>query len=170
MKLRWSVVLLVVALAFAARATGVRFNVTESIPRGLYQTRARASEVRIGELVCFGSEHAKAPAEARRYLGGQLPLLKVVAAVAGSVVELDSAKRQLKIDGVAVPCSEIHDRDSAGTFVPRVRYPLVIPKGSVWLMSLHPFGFDSRYFGPVALEALVCGDARPLWTWGGVKC
>jgi len=170
MKLRWWLALFFVVLFVTARAHGVRFNITESMPRGVYQTHARASEVRIGELVCFGSEHVKAPVEARRYLGGHLPMLKVVAAVAGSVVQLDSTTRQLKIDGVAVPCSEIHDRDSAGTVVPRVRYPLVIPKGSVWLMSLHPFGFDSRYFGPVALEALVCSDARPLWTWGGVKC
>jgi len=169
MKWRGLAVLLVV-IVVAARAHGVRFNVTESMPRGLYQTRARASEVRIGELVCFGSEHVKAPVEARRYLGGRLPMLKVVAAVAGSIVELDAATRELTIDGRAVPCSEIHDRDSAGTLVPRVRYPLVVPQGSVWLMSLHPFGFDSRYFGPVAIEALVCSDARPLWTWGGMKC
>ena len=38
--------------------------------------------------------------------------------------------------------------------------------GELFLLSAtNPASFDSRYFGPVAVSAVI-GSAQPLWTWG----
>jgi hypothetical protein len=39
-----------------------------------------------------------------------------------------------------------------------------VPTGQLWVMSNHPRGLDSRYFGPVA-EASVVTSLVPLVTW-----
>jgi conjugative transfer signal peptidase TraF len=155
-------------LGLVALGLGLRVNLTESFPRGLYQAVGDARDFRLGELVCFDAMHPAAPRAARNYLGDDMPMLKRVAATSGMLVERD-ADGTLRVDGKALPCSRVFAQDSRGTSLPKVAFPLVVPPGSVWLSSEHPKGFDSRYYGPVPVQTLRCGHVRAVLTWGGGK-
>lgn len=162
--------LVLILLIVSGSALGLRVNLSESLPRGVYRVHVQDSAVAIGELVCFDARHSRSPASARA-LGASLPLLKRVAATAGATIEQDIESGQLVIDGRVVPCSRVLTRDTEGRALPSVAYPIVVPSGQVWLMSAHDQGFDSRYFGAVPIEALVCGRAAAIWQWErGVRC
>lgn len=164
---RW-VGLVLILLVATGSALGLRVNLSESLPRGVYRVHAQDSAIAIGELVCFNSRHSIAPAPARA-LDASLPLLKRVAAMAGATIERDLSG-ELVIDGRVVPCSHVRTRDTEGRALPSVAYPSVVPQGHVWLMSEHDLGFDSRYFGAVPVEAL-CGHVAASWQWErGVRC
>lgn len=150
-----------------ARALGLRVNLSESLPLGLYQTGDLGTLIETGELVCFDVDHASAPEAAKVSRASGVPLLKRVVATAGARVDRDRVSGTLIVDGLPVPCSAPVLSASYGTELPHLELPTVVPVGSVWLMSMHPRGFDSRYFGAVPVSALVCGRARALWTWGG---
>jgi conjugative transfer signal peptidase TraF len=167
--MRFVVLLMLIELA-VLQLSGVRVNATESLARGVYWTRSTAAQPHEGELVCFDTDAAAAPRAARDYLR-HATMLKVVRATAGALVELDAATGGIRIDGKLLPCSARYERDSLGVPLPRVVLPLVVPVGSVWLMSQSQRGFDSRYYGPVPLKALVCREARPVWLWDrGNRC
>ena len=143
------------AVAVAAHAAGVRFNYTDSLPRGLYlASDFDPSTARRGELVeaCPSREAAEAVAG---YLpngpcpGGVIPLGKRIAAVPGDRVAVDSA-------GVAVGGTRLPN--SAPLFYDRTGRPLyprlgeyVLGPGEYWLHSGRvATSIDSRYVGPVS--------------------
>lgn len=164
----WALATLVgVSLCAVGMLLRLRVNVTPSLPLGIYRAGELADTVSVGELVCFDVSHPSAPADARAYLGPELLLLKRVIAVAGAVIDRDPSTGVLRVDGLPQRCLPVFEKDSAGADLPGLRFPIVVPPGTVWLGSDHARGFDSRYFGPVPLRALSCGHVRPVWTWEG---
>lgn len=170
MILRATVALLASAtLALGAGwAAGVRLNLTESIPAGLYRERAPAPRaLRRGAtvLACLPIEVAKF-ARARGYLprgncpGGTMPVGKVLIATAGDTVTVcDSG---IRINGAlraqSLPLMRDRSRRPLPNF-PRGRY--IVAHGMIWLGSQSGAGFDSRYFGAVP-STLVIATLTPL--------
>ena len=156
----------VVAAAGVAHAFGIGINVTASQPIGLY--RAVDGPVRLGDLVsaCLPAPAARL-ATARGYLrpvgacDGHEPVLKRVLALGGDRIGLDDVVR---VDGRAVATAPVLAADAAGRALPRAAGGTLAPD-EAWLISDRiPHSYDSRYFGPVAVDAIRT-VARPLWTF-----
>ena len=153
-----------------AGASGVRWNGSGSMPRGLWIVETRDGAVRRGEIVaaCPPDTIAVREAALRGYipaghcLDGLEPLLKTTAAVAGDVVTVTPSG--VVVNGMPIEDTAPLDHDSAARLLrpfPAGNYS--VPPGQVWLLSSHQSrGFDSRYFGPVP-AANVRGVAQPVW-------
>ena len=150
------------ALPFLMRAAAppVLLNLTDSLPGRVFVRMDR--EPRVGDVVavCLPEELARFAvdrgyiARGRRCPGGASPLLKRVAALAGREVSYDLER--VEVDGVALEASAIRQHDSQGRAMPVSRAPgYVVSGGEVLLMNAHPLSFDSRYFGPVPIEAVL---------------
>jgi conjugative transfer signal peptidase TraF len=156
-------------LAAAAALLGIgRFNTSASLPRGLYLEIPRGWLGRPparGDLVLACAPAAGGELARRRgYLGngpcgaggagGAAALGKVVLATAGDEVAFD--EDGLAVNGRAVAASRPESRDSAGR--PLAHHPFGrwrLAAGELWLFApYHPRSYDSRYFGPVMVEAV----------------
>lgn len=150
----------------AAHYAGLRLNLTDSAPHGLWQVEAAgAAGIKRGELVevcppalpivqVMAERHFLEPGNCDST--GLTPLLKGVAAVAGDAVQIEPGEL-VKINGQPLP-NTIPLHSIPGW--PAGRY--IVQPGQVWLFSSYSAGsFDSRYFGPVEL-ANVRGVAHPV--------
>jgi conjugative transfer signal peptidase TraF len=123
---------------------GYRFNVTASLPVGIYKLSPGAPGRGDYAAFCLEGEFAELARE-RGYLpagscpSGLRPLLKRVAGLPGDPVPGDPAVRPA---------------DSHGRVMPAVPLESVVPPGMALLLAEHPGSFDSRYFGLVPLESL----------------
>jgi conjugative transfer signal peptidase TraF len=155
-----SLALALVAAAGAAPLWGsCTFNHTASMPRGLYLLRPGVHPGR-GALVTFPVPAAVRPLVAeRRYLPASATLLKRVVAVEGDVVCLDG--EAYMVNRVAI--GRVLSRDRRGQPLEAFRFCGKVGAGQAFVAADDPASFDSRYFGPIALDALTV--ARPLWTF-----
>ena len=145
--------------------SGVRINVTGSVPLGLYRSVDGAAER--GDLVeaCLPPAAARL-ATTRGYLighgacGTHMPVIKRVLGVAGDVIRV---REHVVCNGVTLDSAPVLAADPGG------RPLLPAPGGrlgphELWLISDDiPDAYDSRYFGPVRRSA-VRSVMRPLWT------
>jgi conjugative transfer signal peptidase TraF len=142
--------------ALAALATNplhplVLLNTTPSEPPGLYA--AMPAPIRVGAIVAF-----KAPAAAFPYADLRLgylhrtPMLKAVAAGPGDRV--CAATGRLVINGQ--DRAPIVAKDREGRALPRWNGCRRLGPDELFVFSARvPNSFDSRYFGPVAKDAVV---------------
>jgi conjugative transfer signal peptidase TraF len=158
---------LVGALAIAtvvvvtARLLAPRFvwNLSASLPRGLYRLEPAAA-LRRGAVVSFSPPPAAtALISARRYLPDRASLLKLVVGLPGDFVRVDDTAYVVNGDVIGV----IANRDSAGRPLAPRHYSGLVPPGLAFVASHAPLSFDSRYFGPVPLSTLTV--AVPVWTY-----
>lgn len=171
--LRWRLTLVALAailgLALSARSR-VRINWTDSLPRGLYLVAAvpRNGVVR-GQIVvaCPPRSYAEIGRD-HGYLisggcpGGVAPVLKLVAARAGDIVQLSSAG--IEVNGSRLPGTTLLAVDNHSDPPAHVAFGIYrVPVGEIWLFTSKPDGYDSRYFGPVPISN-VLNIARPLLT------
>ncbi len=157
---------------FGGWEAGLRFNFTESMPRGFWLMEPAPTHLARGVIiiVCPPPGPAVRLALRRGYFSrgwcksGSEPLLKPVVAVAGDVVRVSAAG--ITVGGVPVPNSAQLTRDRAGRKVMPVApgtYPVRV--GEMWLVSSYNrYSFDSRYFGPMPVSGIQ-GLARPIWTF-----
>ena len=148
---------------------GFRFNLTKSLPLGVYRV-SPAAVVR-GSIVhvCLPRQVAEFARE-RGYLGpgscpsGVRPLGKAVLALEGDVVTL--RPDGIQVNGETVPRSAIVPRDSRGRPLPHHPWgEHRLGSGEIWLFSPYrPNAYDSRYFGPVKVEQVI-SVLKPVWTW-----
>ncbi|MCL4839114.1 MAG: S26 family signal peptidase [Thermoanaerobaculia bacterium] len=141
------------------QVVGPRTTTAPSLPRGL--SRAGGGRARPGAsaAVCLPPAVSRF-GMARHYLGagscpdGAEPVVKVVAAVGGDVVEV--TPEAVLVNGVALPTSRPLERDRGGReLVPYARGPQRLELGEVWLHSPYEErSWDSRYFGPVGVECV----------------
>lgn len=154
--------------AVALERTGVRINLTASMPIGIYLlSPLPPDEVKRGMMVgACAPAHAAEIGRQRGYLGAgpcaddtEL-LLKAVAAAAGD--EVDITPSGLSINGCPLPGSRPIARDISGRRLipwPRGRYRL--RSGQVWLYAGVGRSWDSRYWGPV-FESSIAAIAVPV--------
>lgn len=148
---------------------GLRFNLTASLPIGVYRVTddppGRGSIV----YVCLPIEVAEF-ARDRGYLGagrcpGDIrPLGKVVVAVEGDVVMLE--RDAVRVNGAALPNSATVSEDSHGRKLPHHPWGAHrLRQSDLWLFSpYHRNAYDSRYYGPVSRSQVV-SRLQPVWTW-----
>ena len=142
----------------------VVYNPTDSVPRGWYRVSSidTAASLHVGSIVlAWLPADVASFAGQRGYLPNGVPILKRVGAVAPQSVCV--REQTVRIDGAMVAIARMHDGAQRSLQPwPQCR-PLVA--GELFLLSdTNPASFDSRYFGPIAVSA-VLGIARPLWTW-----
>jgi conjugative transfer signal peptidase TraF len=145
---------------------GFRFNVTPSLPVGVY--RVISDPPVPGSVVhaCLPRDVAEF-ARARGYLGpgscaGNVrPVGKVVLAVGGDVVT--TTRNEIQVNGVPVPNSGTASRDSHGRPLPRHEWgEHRLGADELWLFSPGATnGYDSRYFGPVRTSDVI-SVLRPM--------
>jgi conjugative transfer signal peptidase TraF len=150
----------VLILASIAHQAGIRVNLTDSIPRGLYrvvdQPLARGSIV----LVCLPNTVSDL-GRARGYIpsgtcgDGGAPVGKPIVAMQGDTVQV--LDRGVVVNGTLLSHSAPLERDSDGRPLPRLPMVLhVLAANEVWLLSSHsPRSYDSRYFGAVPASRVV---------------
>jgi conjugative transfer signal peptidase TraF len=142
----------------------VVYNPTHSVPRGWYQVGSIDSAValHVGSIVLAHLPvDVAAFAGQRGYLPSGMPILKRIGAIAPQSVCV--REQVVLIDGAVAATARTHD----GTRRQLRAWPHCRPlaEGELFLLSdTNPASFDSRYFGPISVFA-VLGIARPLWTW-----
>ncbi|MFH6601705.1 S26 family signal peptidase [Ectopseudomonas khazarica] len=162
---RWPLALLACswfALAWAAIATSpprLVYNASDSVPVGWYRI-SPANSWAPGDMVLIRlPREARSLAAQRGYLPANVPLLKTVAAVAPQRVCMQGS--QVRIDGVVVARRLKWDRQ--GRALPNWQACRRLVGDELFLLSSsNPASFDSRYFGPVSVDAVI-GRAQPLW-------
>jgi conjugative transfer signal peptidase TraF len=165
------VLLAAVATAAAmhdATPTGFLVNVTPSAPLGLWKVLPLTRPVRAGDTVVFCPPPTPLFLEARGrgYLRRGLcpsqiaPLIKTIAAVGGQITTIGE---DVRVDGVRLRSSRVYQTDGSNRPLSAAKGGLV-PEGHVFLYSSFERSWDSRYFGPVPLGALV-GFAQEALTY-----
>jgi conjugative transfer signal peptidase TraF len=136
------------------------WNITASVPTGLYVIRSKTS-LHVGERVAI-----KPPPVVRRLIGERgylptgVPLIKRIAAVSGQRV--CRFRHGVTIDGAFAGAARARDR--LGRPLPVWSGCGTLRTGELFLMSpAVPDSFDGRYFGPLTLEHVI-GRAVPVWT------
>jgi len=137
------------------------YNPSDSVPRGWYRI-GPSDSLHVGSIVLAQlPSDAAALAAQRGYLPEHIPLLKRIGAVAPQRVCID--KHIVRIDGVAL--TTVLAVDGLGRPMPRWPQCRRLRNGELFLLSAtNPASFDSRYFGPITVSAVI-GRAQPLWTW-----
>ena len=136
------------------------WNVSASVPTGLYLIRGKRS-IHVGERVAIEPPPALRRLLAERgYLPVGVPLLKRVAAVSGQRV--CRFAHGVTIDGKFVGVARSFDR--RGRPLPAWFDCRHIANGELFLMNpAAPDSFDGRYFGVLSTHSVI-GRARPVWT------
>lgn len=150
---------LLAALDHAGRpAPRLIWNPSASAPVGLWRVHPGAA-VTVGDMVLARMpETVRQLAAERRYLPGNVPLLKRVAAVRGDHV--CALGETLAVNGRAV--ARRRAADAQARPLPWWRGCRALRDGEYLLLMDAPDSFDGRYFGPVEAAAII-GRATPLW-------
>jgi len=137
------------------------YNPSDSVPRGWYYIGPPDS-LHVGSIVLARLPiDAAALAAQRGYLPEHIPLLKRIGAMSPQQVCIE--KHIVRIDGVAV--TGVRATDGRGRPLLAWQPCRRLRNGELFLLNAtNPASFDSRYFGPVAVSAVI-GSAQPLWTW-----
>ena len=154
----------IVALAWPSVHTSMAriiYNPSDSVPPGWYRIGLPES-LHVGSIVLAQlPTKAAALAAQRGYLPEHIPLLKRIGAMSPQQVCIE--KHIVRIDGIAV--AGVHATDGRGRPLSAWQPCRQLHDGELFLLSAtNPASFDSRYFGPVAVSAVI-GSAQPLWTW-----
>jgi len=137
------------------------YNPSDSVPLGWYRIGLPDS-LHVGSIVLASlPADAAALAGQRGYLPEHIPLLKRIGAMSPQQVCIE--QHIVRIDGVAV--AGVHRVDGRGRPLSAWQRCRRLHDGELFLLSTtNPASFDSRYFGPVAVSAVI-GSAQPFWTW-----
>jgi conjugative transfer signal peptidase TraF len=156
------------AVATSIQVSGLRWQHTESLPRGLYRLDRNQPIVR-GSIVlwCLDERHGRWARDWGYLTRGRCPgdveaLGKVVLAVAGDMI--DWQPDGVRLNGRLIPRTEPVLQDRAGRRLDPVAYGrYIVSPGTAWLYSPYSVrSLDSRYFGPQPVDQAV-GVAKPVW-------
>jgi len=143
------------------------YNPSDSVAVGWYRVEpfnhhahSLPSPLPVGSIVLTRlPPDAAALAAQRGYLPTHVPLLKRVGAVAPQHVCIVDG--HVHIDGV--PVAAVLSADRLGRPLPLWPQCRRLQSGELFLLSTtHPASFDSRYFGPISVSAVI-GVAQPVW-------
>lgn len=153
--------------SFVQQVAHVVYNPTDSVPVGWYRiepihspTDSLQRPLSVGSIVLTRlPADVVALAAQRGYLPSHIPLLKRVGAMAPQHVCIVDG--EVHIDGAPVAAALHADR--LGRPLPSWPQCRMLDKGEVFLLSAtNPASFDSRYFGPIDVSAVI-GIAQPIY-------
>lgn len=156
-------------LVAAASWVGLRFNLTSSLPVGLYRVTHDSATIERGAIVLYCLPPPMAAfANKRGYVprGGQCPnglapIGKIVAAIAGDTVVVRTDG--ITINGTLQSRSRALASDLKGRELPHLLAgSYVVQRAYVWLLAPSERSFDSRYLGPL-LARNVLARVQPVW-------
>lgn len=166
----WTIAPLAVGLVVGSSyAGGIRWNMTPSMPLGLYRVKPIQSAVSRGEVVtlCLEPEPAAFGRERGYLTGGECPnnvelLIKTVVAIPGDEVKVSD--NGLSVNDIPSPHSKALSIDDLGRSIQAVETGTYsVGKEQVWVIGdCDPRSYDSRYYGAVPIENLR-GRAIPLF-------
>lgn len=134
------------------------WNASASAPIGLYLITP-AAPLEVGDMVAARApDGARQLAATRGYLPSGVPLVKQVEAMEGSRV--CALRSRVIVDGRTL--AHRRKRDAEGRAMPWWTGCRRLQPGEVLLINRAAASFDSRYFGPVQVAAIV-GKAVLLW-------
>lgn len=150
---------------------GARFNMTESLPQGLYWRVERPVSRNAYVRFCPPAIGAFAEAMRRGYLhdgrcpSGYRALIKRVSGVTNDAIAV--ARDAIRVNGIRLPRSAPLTFDVADRPLPHPdQTNYVLTSAQLWVMSdTYGRSFDSRYFGPID-RAWVTEVVIPVLTWG----
>ena len=150
-----------------ARAVGLRWNGSASIPVGLYVTGDASNQIAEfcpGDPWAYLSVSRGYRSEPGSCPDGRRPLAKPIVATEGDVVDYSPAG--IVVDGILVPNTAPLAVDSHGR--PIRAWPFghyEVQPGMAWVASSYNrLSFDSRYFGPIPISS-IRSHLKPLLTW-----
>ena len=132
------------------------YNPSQSAPIGFYKIKSASRFERADHVAAFAPDWARELANRRGYLPKDLPLIKQVWAVKGDQICADG--RRVSGPNGSVTARFLQDR--LGRDMPVFEGCIVLSRDEYFLISIDekhgkPYGFDSRYFGPVKLEQIL---------------
>jgi conjugative transfer signal peptidase TraF len=137
------------------------WNASGSVPIGLYRVKPIGVLTVTNLIVAVPPEPLAAFLAKRGYLPIGVPLIKRILALPGQSVCRSGFT--ISVDGIEMGTALARDRH--GRVLPVWQSCRAIAQGEVFLMNWdEPASFDSRYFGPIPLSAII-GRAEPLWTF-----
>lgn len=136
------------------------WNVSESVPLGLYRLRP-AGRLFVTELVAIKPPEPLATfLDLNGYLPVGIPMLKRVLALPGQAV--CRSGRTISVEKIDM--GEARERDSRGRPLPVWHGCRVVGEDELFIMNWQSKdSLDGRYFGPIAASAVI-GRAFPMWT------
>lgn len=136
------------------------WNVSESVPLGLYRLRP-ADRLFVTELVAVHPPEPLATfLDLNGYLPVGIPMLKRVLALPGQTV--CRSGRSILVDKIDM--GEARERDSRGRPLSVWHGCRVVGEDELFLMNWQSKdSLDGRYFGPIAASSVI-GRAFPVWT------
>ena len=154
------------AVAVMFHSCGYLFNVTNSVPIGLYRITSNPSAPFV--TVCpTGIAERLTTQRNYRPVGhgcgdGYIPMLKPVAARPGDSVR--DTGWFLYVNGHRLPNTQTFQYDGHHRPLPQLPHGIYTVKpGTVWLISTYnDYSFDSRYFGAVS-DKEIRHHVRPVW-------
>ena len=149
--------------SFVRPAAHVVYNPSDSVPVGWYRIESADSLPRplsVGSIVLARLPGDVAALAAQRgYLPAHIPLLKRVGALAPQHVCIVGGVVQ--IDGV--PAAAVLPTDRMGRLLPSWPQCRRLHPSELFLLNTtNPASCDSRYFGPIAADAVI-GVAQPIY-------
>lgn len=156
-----------IALATGIVIGGVRYNASESMPRGFWLEQRLDKVPERGDAIvaCLpATEFVKRYIRPGSCKSGIEPLLKSIGAVAGDDVVLTEAGAM--VNGWILPNTAPLVHDALGRELPAWPYGRYhVETGQVWLFSTWSAqSFDSRYLGPIAVDTIIARSI-PIWVW-----
>jgi len=141
-------------------ASHLLWNWTPSLPRGLYWL-SPGGVATVGTLVAFPvPSPVQELVRERKYLPPGALLIKPVVALPSDRVCTEGGT--LVVGGSML--GAVLTEDSAKRPLPHATGCGPLPEGQVFVASHFPKSFDSRTFGPIALNT-IRGTVTPLWTF-----
>jgi conjugative transfer signal peptidase TraF len=137
------------------------WNVSESVPTGLYRVQPARDLIVTTLVVAYPPEPLATLLENGRYLPRDVPLIKRILALPGQTVCRTGPT--IAVDGIEMGVAR--ERDHRGRVLPVWEGCHTLARDEVFLMNWdEPASLDGRYFGLIPLHAVV-GRALPLWTF-----
>jgi len=137
------------------------WNVSKSVPTGLYQVQPARDLIVTALVVAYPPEPLASLLEDGGYLPRSVPLLKRILALPGQTVCRTGPT--ITVDGIKMGVAR--QRDHRGRALPVWEGCHALVDDEVFLMNRdEPASLDGRYFGAIPLHTVV-GCAVPLWTF-----
>ena len=143
--------------------SGFRFNLTPSLPLGIWKIDKAVTHIARDDYVWFmPTKEISAFAIERGYLkNNTTPMLKQVYGVPGDIYSfLDD---DVKINNTVIGNTKRRQADSKDRPMPQIEDG-VVPEGHFFVLTHHSHSFDSRYFGTIP-TANIIGTAKPVMVW-----